>query len=87
MLTSQEGEEEDTRISKLVDFVEKNSDPDAVVEFLEKMGGKSALVYGGICFNEEFSMAHFLIMSLIHIRGDGKKLTSQVSRPLQTSKC
>jgi hypothetical protein len=71
--------ENDIRIAKLVEFVEKNGDdPDAVVQLLESLGGESAMIYGGMCFNKDFSMSHFLIMAVLHIRGDGKKLTSQV---------
>jgi hypothetical protein len=73
-------QDEDSRIQKLAEFAEKNSGdgPDAVVTFLESLGGKSSIVYGGICFNEGFSMSHFLIMAIIHVNGDGVKLTAQI---------
>ena len=62
-----------------MDFLEKTRDgPDAVVEYIDSLGGESGIVYGGMCFNKDFSMAHFLIMATLHIRGDGKKLTVQV---------
>jgi hypothetical protein len=73
-------QDEDSRIQKLAEFAQKNSGggPDTVVTFLESLGGKSGIVYGGICFNEGFSMSHFLIMAIIHVNGDGVKLTAQI---------
>jgi hypothetical protein len=63
-----------------VSFVKENSeDALAVASFLENtLGGKSGIIHGGLCFNDNFSMAHFLIMAVIHVDGDGKKLTLQV---------
>ena len=71
---------QDERISKLSSYSTQNP-VSAVVEYLNnELGGKDGLVYGGLCFNENFCLAHFLIMAVIHINGDGIKLTVQVRR-------
>ena len=45
------------------------------------------MIHGGMSFNDEFSMAHFLIMAVIHVNGAGKKLTEQVIRALLCRLC
>eukprot|EP00292_Cryptomonas_paramecium_P009767 CAMPEP_0113716750 /NCGR_PEP_ID=MMETSP0038_2-20120614/34092_1 /TAXON_ID=2898 /ORGANISM="Cryptomonas paramecium" /LENGTH=245 /DNA_ID=CAMNT_0000644365 /DNA_START=95 /DNA_END=831 /DNA_ORIENTATION=+ /assembly_acc=CAM_ASM_000170 len=36
------------------------------------------MIYGGMCFDEDFTLAHFLIMGILNHEREGKKLTAQI---------
>ena len=63
--SSSEEEEVDPRIEQLAEYIASGCSPEECAARLEFLGAKDALVGGGLCFHEEFSLAYFLICATI----------------------
>ena len=53
--------DQDERIAELREALEGGKTDEEVAELLRGLGGKDAIVYGGMSFDEDFAKAHFLI--------------------------
>merc|ERR1711865_615874 len=63
--SSSEEEEMDPRVGQLAEYIASGCSPEECAARLELLGAKDALVGGGLCFDEEFSLAYFLICATI----------------------
>ena len=56
--------------------------PEEIAAYLAQLGGKDGIVEGGMCFDEEFAKAHFLVSATLD---KGGKLTDEVHACENTS--
>jgi len=58
--------------------------PEEIAAYLAQLGGKDGIVEGGMCFDEEFAKAHFLVSATLD---KGGKLTDEVHARKNMSTC
>ena len=63
--SSSDEEQVDSRIEQLSAYIASGCSAEECTARLEFLGAKDALVGGGLCFHEEFSLAYFLICATI----------------------